>query len=90
MKTPPAPIPQVPEMSADELLLSLVDELSGIRIALVSCAQLLTLSEDERRVLSVNEDGDLVPRTPAPGFRSYTRSAADLGLEPQPRAGLTD
>ena len=78
MKTPSPSVPQVPEMSADELLLSLVDELSGIRIALVSCAQLLTLSEEERRVLSVNEDGDLVPRTPAPGFRSYTRKGIEM------------
>ena len=64
MKTPSPAVPQVPEVSADELLLSLVDELSGIRIALVSCAQLLTLSEEERRALSVTEDGDIVKRAP--------------------------
>ena len=79
MKTPPAPIPQVPEMSADELLLSLVDELSGIRIALVSIAQLMTHPERERHALAVNEDGDLV-----------LRGSLKARDDDQPRAGLTD
>lgn len=71
--TPQAP--QVPAMTADELLLALVDELSGIRVALVSLAQLYTLTDEERQALRVTEDGDIVQAR---------------GSAPAPAAGLTD